>query len=171
MSSRPGRAQPLSLRARWLLTILVAGALVAGIVIAIDRAGPAGSTSEAGAESEITRMADIAITEDQAPHTAVLPAGAAPGSALQRAIEADVRQLIAGNQMVGPLQGVSCRAAGAGSAGRDPYRCAVRSADITYTFPAVVDERRRRLTWCKVDPPAASGEASPEIPVSASCRA
>ncbi len=160
----------MSLRVRWVLTIIVAAAVVAAIVIAINRAGPAGSTSEGGAESEITRMADIAITEDQAPHTARLPAGAAAGSALQQAIESDVRQLIAGNQMVGPLQGISCSAAGTGSAGRDPYRCAVRSADIAYTFLAVVNERRGQLTWCKIDPPAASGEASPEIPVSASCR-
>jgi hypothetical protein len=156
---------------RWILAIIVAVAVIAGIVIAVDRAGPAGSTSEAGAEAEISRMADIAISEDQAPHVAPLPPGSAPAPALERAIEGDVRHLIADNQMVGPLQGVTCAASGAGGGGRAPYRCAVRSAGIAYTFLAVVDERRGQLTWCKVDPPPSREEAAPEIPVSASCRA
>jgi hypothetical protein len=60
--------------------------------------------------------------------------------------------------------------AGSSSAGRAPYRCTAQSADIAYPFLAVIDERRQRLTWCKIDQPPVA-EAGPEIPVSASCRA
>ncbi len=155
---------------RWLLATVVAGALIAGIVIAINRAGPEGATSEAGAEAETNRIADVAITEDEAPRSESLPSGSPPLYALERAIASDVRRRIAGGQLTGPIDGVTCRAAGAGSAGRDPYRCIARSADITYPFLAVVDARRGELTWCKVDPPPVA-EGGPEILISASCRA
>jgi hypothetical protein len=156
--------------ARWVLAIVLAAALLASIVIATDRAGPEGNTSEAAAEAEVNRLSDVAITEDQAPHSAALPAGSAPGAALERAIAGDVRQRIADQQLTGPLRRVTCSPAGASSAGRVPYRCTIASAGIVYPFQAVVDERRQRLTWCKIDPPPVA-EASPEIPISASCRA
>ena len=156
--------------ARWVLATVVAVAVLASIVVASNRAGPEGSSSEAAAEAEVNRLSDIAITEDQAAHSAGLPPGSAPGSALERAIASDVRQRIADQQLTGPLRGVSCTAAGAPRAGRQPYRCTVHSAGIVYPFQAVVDERRQRLTWCKIDPPPVA-EASPEIPISASCRA
>jgi hypothetical protein len=156
--------------ARWVLATVLAAAVLAAIVIAVHRAGPEVNTSEAGAEAEVNRVSDIAITEDQAPHSASLPSGSAPASALERAIAGDVRHRIAGEQLTGPLQGIACKAAGAGRAGRDPYSCTVRSAGISYPFDAVVDAHRGLLTWCKVDPPPGT-EAAPEIPVSASCRA
>ena len=156
--------------ARWLLAIVVAVAVIAGIVIAVDRAGPEAPTSEAGVEAEANRLADIAITEDEAPRVASLPAGSEPDAALERAIARDVRQRIAGGQLTGPLQDVSCSAAGAGSLGRYPYRCTVPSADIAYPFLAVVEQRRQRLTWCKIDQSPVP-DAGPEIPISARCRA
>jgi hypothetical protein len=153
--------------ARWALAIVVAVTVIATIVIVADRAGPEGS-SESGVEAEINRMADILISEDEAPIVASLPAGSTPASALERAIASNVRQRIAQDQIAGPLQSVSCTAAGATSAGRDPYRCTVHSADIAYPFLAVVDESRQQLTFCRVDqPPEGSG---PEIPISASCK-
>lgn len=170
MDSRRRAVQLPPMWARWLLAGVVAVAVIAGIVIAVDRAGPEGATSEAGAEAETNRLADIAITEDEAPHFASLPAGSEPEAALERAIASDVRQRIAGGQLTGPLQGVSCSAAGAGGLGRYPYRCTVRSADIAYPFLAVVDQRRLRLTWCKIDQSPVA-DAGPEVPISASCRA
>lgn len=156
--------------ARWVLAIVVAVAAITGIVIAIDRAGPESANTEIGAEAEINRVADIAISEDEAPRFAALPTGTAPVSALQQAITRDIRHRITGEQLTGPLESVVCSAAGAGSAGRDPYRCKVRSASIVYPVLAVVDSRRRRLTWCKVDEPATPGTGA-EIPISASCKA
>ncbi len=156
--------------ARWVLAILVAVAVIGGIVIAINRAGPDGGTSEAGAEAETNRLADVAITEDEAPHFAGLPPGSVPTSALERAIARDVRQRIAGGQLTGPLEGVSCSAAGTGSTGRNPYSCTVHSAGVAYPFRAVIDERHQRLTWCKIDQPPVAN-TGPEIQISASCRA
>jgi len=106
------------------------------------------------------------ITEDEAPHFASLPPGAEPSSALQRAIARDVAQRIADGKLTGPLQDVTCSAAGPGSTGRDAYRCTVHSAGIAYPFLAVVDERRQRLAWCKVDQ-SPEAHVSPEIPISA----
>ena len=169
MNSQLRTVRRLPLWARWALAIVVAMAVTAGIAIAIDRAGPPPSESEAGAEAEVTRAADIAIAEDEAPHLASLSPGSASASALEGAIARDIHRRIADGQLTGPLQSVACRAVGAGSAGREPYRCTVRSAGIAYPFLAVVDERRQRLAWCKVDrPPVVDG---PEIPISASCRA
>jgi hypothetical protein len=156
--------------ARWTLAIIVAVAVTAGIVIVISRAGPDGATSEAGAEAEDNRLADIAITEDQAPHTASLKPNSEATAALEQAIARDVRQRIAQGQLTGPLRDVTCMAAGTSSAGRAPFRCTARSADIAYPFLAVVDERGQRLTWCKIDQPPVAN-AGPEIPISASCRA
>ena len=154
--------------ARWALAILVGAGLIAGIAIAVHRVGPENTTSEADVEAEDNRLADIAITEDEAPHFAGLPSNAEPAAALQRAVAGDIRERIAGGRLTGPLQGVSCTAAGPSSSGRDPYRCTVHSAGIAYPFQAVVDARRRRLAWCKIDQPSVAG--APEIPISASCR-
>jgi hypothetical protein len=154
--------------ARWTLAIIVGVAVVAGIVIAFNRAGPDAATSEAGAEAEDNRLADIAITEDEAPHFTSLTSGS-EATALEQAIAHDVRQRIAHGQLTGPLRGVKCTAAGASRSGRTPYRCTAQSSDIAYPFLAVVDERRQRLTWCKIDQPPVAN-AGPEIPVSASCR-
>jgi hypothetical protein len=167
MSSRPRPQLPMW--ARWVLASVVGIAVIAGIVIAIHRAGPEGPTSEAGAEAEVNRVSDIAISEDQAPHTASLSVRTAPVASLERAIAADVHQRIAHDQLTGPLQALSCARSGKPSAGRAPYRCTVHSAGISYPFLAVVDEQARRLTWCKVDPPPVA-EAGPEIPVSDSCK-
>jgi hypothetical protein len=169
MSSQRRAVQPPPIWVRWALTILVAAAVVAGVVIAIHRAGPETPTSEAGAEAEINRVSDIAITEDEAPHRATLSAGAAPASVLEQAITGDVHQRIESHQLTGPLQGVVCQATGAAKAGRNPYRCTVHSAGIAYPFVAVVDERTKLVTWCKVDPPA-QANAGPEIPLSPSCQ-
>lgn len=156
--------------ARWAVGMVLAVAVIATVVIAIHHAGPEVNTSEVGAEAEVNRISDIAITQDQAPHAAGVPAGAAPASALERAVTADARQRIAGGQLTGPLQHVACRAAGHASAGRAPYSCSVRSAGITYPFAAVLDTRRQRLTWCKIDPPPVAN-AGPEVLLSPSCRA
>ncbi len=161
--------QPPPMWARWVLAIIVAVAVIAAIVIAVHRAGPEAPASEAGAEAEANRVADIAITEDETPHFAPLSVGLAPASALERAIASDLHQRIASHQLTGPLRAVSCRTSGAARSGRRPYSCTARSAGITYPFLAVLDERHRRLAWCKVDQgPVAN--AGPEVPISSSCK-
>jgi hypothetical protein len=156
--------------ARWVLAAMGGVVVIAAIVIATNRAGPEGIAAEGSIEAEINRIADVSITEDEAPHFAGLSAGSAPTPALEQAIAHDVRERIAANQLTGPLQSISCTSAGTGSAGRRPYRCTVHSAGIAYPFLAVVDASQRRLSWCKVDP-SPKAEPGPEIPISASCKA
>ncbi|HLH13480.1 MAG TPA: hypothetical protein VKV16_01725, partial [Solirubrobacteraceae bacterium] len=147
----------LPLWARWALTIAVYAVAILAVVLAIHAANSGGSSaskSEAHAEAEANREGRIAIAQDEAPHTAALagtPASAA--QQLQRAIAADVRARITHNQLTGPLQSVRCSAAGQPRDARQPYRCSVLSAGLDYPFLAVVDQRARRLTWCKLDPP------------------
>jgi hypothetical protein len=157
---------------RWVLASAVAVALIVSLVIAVHRAGPdnSGSETEAGAEAEVNRVADIAIAEDEAPRSASLSSGAAPASALERAIARDVAKRIADERLTGPFEGVVCHGASKDTSGREPYNCTVHSANIAYPFVAIVDKRSRRLTWCKIDQPAKPG-VGPEIPISASCLA
>lgn len=160
--------------ARWLITILAFAALIAVIAI-VARSGGKGnangsSQSEAAAVAEANREGQIAIAQDQAPHTASLRPGVSSEAALERAITADVRSRIEHGALTGPLQSVSCRAAGSVRAGRQPFRCTVRSAGIAYPFLAVADAQALMLTWCKVDPPP-EANAPLEVPVSPRCRA
>jgi hypothetical protein len=153
--------------ARWALPIVLAVALFAGLVIAEHRAGPPAASSEAQAEAETNRIADIAISEDEAPRTGTLSAGTSPTPGLAKAIEGDVRERIDQGQLTGPLQRVACTVTGASSDGRVPYHCIVRSDGTDYTFLAIV-EGAHRLTWCKVDPSANPG--GPEVLISPRCR-
>jgi hypothetical protein len=153
---------------RWLVASAVAAGLLVGLVLAVHRAGPEGPTSEAQAEAETNRIADIAITEDEAPHFATLPQSLPAAIALKQAIGGDARSRIASGQLGQPLQSVMCQVSGTSSSGRTPYHCAVRSAGVSYPFIAVADQHARRLVWCKVDKPAVAG--GPEVLVSARCR-
>lgn len=154
---------------RWVLAIVVAAGLTVGLVIAVDRAGPETATSESQAEAESNRIADIAITEDEAPHAATLVVGSSPVAALERVIASDVRGRISSGRLTGPLQGVVCKANGKSNRSNAPYQCTVRSAGITYSFVGVINRQGRRLAWCKVDPPSVAN-VEPEVQISARCR-
>jgi hypothetical protein len=165
----------LRLRTRWLITIAVYAGAIAAIAIAVRGGGggggsPGPSQAEAAAQAQADREGRIAIAQDEAPHTATLSPGTSLPDALRRAIGEDVHSRIAHGELTGPLQSVSCSASGTARGGRAPFDCSARSAGLSYAFLAVADERTRRLTWCKVDPPPEAG-APLEVPVSASCRA
>jgi hypothetical protein len=165
----------LPLWARWLLTLLAYAVVIVAIVLVVRLANSAGSSSEASqseaaAETEANRVGQVAIREDEAPHSVPLHSTASPRSALELAIAADVRGRIADGQLTGPLQSVRCKPAGAPQAARRPFSCTVTSAGIAYPFLGVADERTLQLTWCKVDPPPAA-DAPLEVPVSPRCHA
>jgi len=168
--SNPLRALPLW--SRWLLTILVYACVVVAVLLLIHdlNSNSQASRSEAAAEAEANREGQIAIEEDEAPHTAPLRAHAGAQAALTGAVTADVQARIRHNQLTGPLQRVRCASAGGAVAGRRPFRCTVTSAGLQYTFLGVADQRDQQLTWCKVDPPP-SANAPLEVPVSPRCRA
>lgn len=156
--------------ARWLLTILAFVVLIlVGRGFVHNSEGASGpTTSERRAEAEANREGDIVVEEDQAPHTAPLRPDVPARVALEHAIAADVHNRIQSGELTGPFQSVRCTASGSTHAGRQAFRCTVRTAGIAYPFLAVLDEPTRRLTWCKVDPPANGASA---IPVSLRCRA
>jgi hypothetical protein len=155
--------------ARWVLTILAFVVLIlVGRGFVHDSEGASGPTSaERTAEVEANREGDIVVEEDQAPHTAPLPSGVSRQLALENAIASDARHRVQSGELSGPFQSVHCATSGSPSAGREAYRCTVRSANIAYRFVAVLDAPADRLTWCKIDPPANGATA---IPVSARCR-
>lgn len=157
----------LPLWARWLLTIAVyAGGVVAAVLVVHDiNSKGSDSPSEVKSVAEANREGRIAITQDQAPHTAPLPSGS-PTVALQAAVAADVRKRISHGELTGPLQSVRCSASGGSASGGLRFACTVHSAGNPYPFRAVADERTHRLTWCKLDPPL-PGEAG--VPLSPSC--
>ena len=163
------RGQTKRLWRRWILAGIVAVALLVGLVLAVHGAEPEGSSSEAQAEAETNRIADIAISEDQAPHSASFSGSVPAAIALERAIGSDARSRIGAGQLTGPLQSVECAIAGQSKSGRTPYHCTIRSAGVSYPVLAVADQRTRRLVWCKVDEPAVAN-AGPEVPVSERCR-
>jgi hypothetical protein len=157
---------------RWLLAIV--GFLILIVAVRILTSGGEGSSgstkSERAAEVEANREGQIVIEEDQAPHSAPLHAGVSAQVALELAITADAHDRILHGQLTGPLQRVRCGPAGPRRGGRQALRCTAHANGIAYPFVGIVDERARRLTWCKVDPPP-SGGATPEVPVSPRCRA
>jgi hypothetical protein len=162
-------ARRIPLWARWAITILaflVVSFVIHNVIHGSE--GASGPTSEElRSEFEANREGDVVVEEDQAPHTATLHAGVPARATLERAIAADVRTRVQSSELDGPFQSVRCATSGATHAGRQAYRCTVRSAGIAYTFLAVLDTPARQLTWCKIDPPA---NGSTAIPVSARCR-
>jgi hypothetical protein len=165
----------LPLWARWLLTIVAYAVVIVAIVLVVRSANSASnssaaSPSEAAAEAEANRVGQIAIKEDEAPHSSPLRSAAPVQSALEQAIAGDVRARIAHGQLTGPLQRVRCKPAGTPQGARRPFSCTATSAGLAYPFLGVADERTRQLTWCKVDPPPAAN-APLEVPVSPLCHA
>ncbi len=123
--------------------------------------------SEREAEVEANREGNIVIEEDQAPHSARFGAGVATLTALERAISGDAHGRVQSGNLTGPFQSVHCEAKGTAGANR-AFRCTVRAAGVNYPYLAVLNTHTRQFTWCKLDPPPASG--APEVPVSARCR-
>jgi len=163
------RSLPLWLR--WLLTIAFYAALVVAVVLAVRGGGGSSeSASEARAETEANRVGRVAVSEDEAPHSARAGAGEGARAALAGAIAADVRARIRRGALTGPLQSVRCTAPRRPRDGRREMRCTVRSAGISYPFVGVLEQRSGELTWCKIDPPPVPG-APLEVPVSRRCRA
>jgi hypothetical protein len=157
---------------RWVLTILAFAVLIVAIIIAVHIVNntAASPASEQVAAIEADEQTKIVLEEDQAPHGARLTHGVPARIQLQRAIGADMRNRIRREGIPGPLQGVRCQAAGTRPTGRQAFRCTARADAIEYPFSAVIDQRTRALTWCKVDPPPEAGGPQ-EVPVPAVCRA
>lgn len=156
--------------ARWLLTILAFAILILAAVVVIhdnSEGTSAPTKSEREAEVEANRESNVVIEEDQAPHTARLATGVATLTTLERAISNDAHSRIQAGNLTGPFQSVHCEAKRVAAANRT-FHCTVNAASVKYPYLAVLDERTRQLTWCKLDPPPTG--SAPEVPVSPRCK-
>jgi hypothetical protein len=94
---------------RWVITVAVFAGLAAAVVIGLHAANGGSSETDAQAVVSANKVGRIAVAEDQAPHSAPLPAHFSPAIAVRRAITADVRSRVRDHQLTGPSQGVPWR--------------------------------------------------------------
>lgn len=144
----------LPLWLRWVLTLLIFGALAVAVLTAIQSSGGSGDSlqREAAALIRANRATRMLVIKDQAPRSSALPRGVTPQRALERAIGADVRNRVSRNQLEGPVLGVRCISTNRERADRHRFRCTASAGGIGYPFRGVVNVRAQRLTWCKFDP-------------------
>ena len=169
---RPGRAPgaylPLPLWARFLLAGLVGlAALVAMIVYVSSHNTDSPAQTNPAAAVQANRDAEILVARDQAPHAGSPPRGLTPAAAMTAAVHADMRRRISSGSVPGPLQRLRCRPSDPVRGARQAFSCTALAASVNFLFVGVVDRTRRRVTYCKRDPPPAPSD---DIPVSRRCR-
>jgi hypothetical protein len=165
----PGTLLRLPLWVRWVVSVIVFGALFIAFVIAVTPRAPVPRT-DVRKLLEADRKTRMVIAQDQVPHTARLPRHVTARVALQRAIADDVRSRVRRGDLRGPAQGARCKPAQARGPSRRPFRCTARAGDIPYPFLGVVDLRARRITWCKRVEPTPD-VAMVDVPISRRCQA
>jgi hypothetical protein len=152
----------LPLWLRWMLSLVVFGA----IAIALVAAGQSSRTSSSDNAAALLRADQESrsiVLQDQAPHSAPLPGGVAPVLAAEHAVAADLRDRVRRHQLRGPLGRVRCTPT-SGQAPRQPFACTGTAGGFTYPYRGMADLRSRRLTWCKFDPPPAGEVGVPLTP-------
>jgi hypothetical protein len=155
----------LPLWARWIASLLLFGAVGAGLV-AMTRDGDALYSRDPAAETEANRLARMVVAEDQKPQTAAWRRGTHARAQLERAITADVRGRVRRGQLGGRPRRVRCGIGGPPRRGRLRFSCTALVDSITYPFAGVADRRTRRLTWCKRNP---APDPAAEIPLDRRC--
>jgi hypothetical protein len=158
------RFQP-SLRAQFVASFLVAGAIVAGIVVFVsnnqndpneDRVNPASI-------AEQSREATIVLRADQAPHALRVAARSTPTATLIGALTAYMNREIADQNANPPLQRVVCTRTG-GTPARAVLSCSAYAADVRYPFAAVVQPEQRQVVYCRREYAPVSGQVIPLSP-------
>lgn len=154
---------------KMVLSLGVAAAVVAALVIFVERANHNTSTeapvNNPRAVAEEHREAEIVVGQDQRPHVVALAPSAAAGKALKKAVTAYMRSQVSRGMINGELMGSRCSRTG-GSRSRQLWRCDVVVANVRYPFDAVIEPAARRITYCKRDAPPVP---SMNIPVSPRC--
>jgi hypothetical protein len=164
----PGAYTNLPLGLRFALALLVAGVLLAVMIVWV-RGHNTDSPPSTNPASQVraNREAGILIEQDQAPHTVRLPAGVSGSSAMASVVHARMARQVASGVISGPLRPARCRPGGRAGT-RTEFRCTIDSGSVNYLFTGVVDSARGRVTYCKRDLPPVPSE---NIPVSRRCRA
>jgi hypothetical protein len=146
----------------------------------------AGARDRADAQAALARERSRLVL-DQRLHTAAAPGSAAKlralpatqltarlRSDLETSITADARARVRAHTLGGPILSTQCSAVG-GAAGPPvgKYSCVAVNGDIVrkpraapvgalgYPFWAIVDFRRLTYSWCKLNPRAGEGSATP----------
>ncbi|MDQ6836082.1 MAG: hypothetical protein M3016_07825, partial [Actinomycetota bacterium] len=89
---------------RYALSVLVAGCLLAGMVIFVNGHNTDSNPSTNPATAvRANREAEILVAQDQAPRSARLETGSPAVGALERAIHARLAAQVAGGAIPGPL--------------------------------------------------------------------
>lgn len=156
----------MSLRLRWILTLLGFGALL----IAGGRLLTGSGTSSQGSAAALlraNRRTRALIARDERPRSAPLPDRARPRLALEREIGADLRRRLDRRQLPGPFRRVRCTRVPLRSPRPLRFRCTAMAGKVPYPYLGVADTQRRVMTWCKFDPAPAGVGA---VPVSRRCR-
>jgi hypothetical protein len=155
----------LSRRTRIALLVgVVACAALAVILVApaVQDAKQAADRRERLEHRVAVRRERRRLIRDQRPHRARATSRAAATRELERAITNDARERFRRHLLPGPrVQTTRCDQSSAErTASRRYFTCiALTSPSLGFEFVAVVDDRRRRLTWCKTNPPGATDAA------------
>jgi hypothetical protein len=153
---------------RWGLSLAVAAVLLVALVVFVDRHNTNGPASvNPKAEARANEEAAVVVSQDQAPHTVRLAAGADPRVAFTHAVRAAMTNLVNRGLIDGPLQRVSCGRHGGGGDTLG-FRCTATAQDVNYPFLGVVHLHQRTVVYCKRDAPPVP---SMNIPVSRRCEA
>ncbi len=153
--------------ARWAFSLLVGVAVIVALVVFVEHNNNNSLAHiSAKAAAQETEQARIVVGQDQAPHTATLPAGADARTRVTAAVRANIRHRLKQGTIEGQLDSVGCRQSGRQGA-KLGFHCTAVVSHARYPYLAVVDPAARKLVYCKRDLPPIPSE---NIPVSARCR-
>jgi hypothetical protein len=159
-----------------LLAGLAVGLVVVAAVVvpSIRHSKQATAREERATHRAEVRRARRRLIDDQRPRHGVAGGHAPAVRELERAITADARARYRRHALPGPaVRRTQCRPTSAADPrpGLRAFTCvALTSPSIGFEFVAAVDTGRRRLVWCKTNPPGAT-DAAPlaTVPLSAQC--
>ena len=125
---------------QWVLSFVVAGAVILGLVRFVEsNTANQVTTENASGEAQANREAEILVAEDETPHTVLLPAHTVAAVAVNRAIRADITTMIDQGSLDGPLQHSKCS-----TVGPPDNACSGSAAPVGRGRQLPVRRRRRR---------------------------
>lgn len=153
---------------RWVVSIAVAVAVLAGLVAFVEHNKDYGSEAKGSKASlqQEAQEAEVVVGADQVPHTVSVRHGRSGEQTIATAVRADMLHRIQIGNVDGRLQHVTCQRAGARH-GRVAYHCVAIAQSVRYPFVGVLSTTTHRVTYCKRDLPPIPSE---NIPVSPRCR-
>lgn len=156
----------MSLRARWILSAVVAIVVLVVVVrFVATRNTDATASQTATGLARANAESAVVVKQDQKPHVVELKPGLSPAAGIARAVKADITSSVNQGFINGPIEHSRCRALGSGAT---RFSCTVVAANISYPFLGVVDTSAHQITYCKKDPPPVPSQ---NIPVSRRCTA